>query len=48
MSNQVQELSNYRLWVDDEIETRSYVGSDDETYQTGYIAAEIEGKLEIS
>ncbi|CAD8098236.1 unnamed protein product [Paramecium sonneborni] len=41
------EHTSFRLWIDDEIENRSKVASEDDTYQPGYIAGEIEGQIGI-
>ncbi|CAD8181325.1 unnamed protein product [Paramecium octaurelia] len=41
------EHTSFRLWIDDEIENRSKVASEDDTYQPGYIAGEIEGSIGI-
>lgn len=39
--------TSFRIWIDDEIETKSKVSSEDETYQPGYLAGDIEGKINI-
>lgn len=41
------DFSKFRIWIDDEIESESHVHSDDDTFSTGYVAGEIDGKLEI-
>ncbi|KAM3129052.1 hypothetical protein pb186bvf_018830 [Paramecium bursaria] len=39
--------TSFRIWIDDEIETKSKVSSEDDTYQPGYLAGDIEGKINI-
>lgn len=40
--------TSFRLWIDDEIESNSKVASEDDTYQPGYIAGELEGRISIA
>jgi hypothetical protein len=32
------DFKNFRLWIDDDLETGSYVSADDTTYEKGYLA----------
>ena len=42
-----EDYGQFRLWLDDDLENKSQVLADDDTYTTGYIAGDLEGKLEI-
>lgn len=42
------EFDQFRIWLDDELESASYVHTEDDAYQIGYVAGESEGRLELA
>jgi TLD. len=43
-----QDFKNYRLWLDDDLESGSYVNADDTTYEKGYLADPATRKYNVS
>ena len=41
------QFKDFRIWIDDDIETQSYVNNDDKVYENGFIADFHTKKLNI-
>lgn len=43
-----ENYKNFRLWIDDDIETHSYIGLEDNTYEIGSLADHHIKKLNVT